>query len=95
MTPASLLRQAIFIASLAAISTVRVAAGAQATGERPGPAQAPATTAPASQTAVPITESDLERIRKALDSSPSLKIDDSQLRFYVQILAKERTLPNT
>jgi hypothetical protein len=43
------------------------------------------------QVAVPITNADLDRIRKALDSSPSLKIDDTQLRFYVQILAKERS----
>ncbi len=53
---------------------------------------APATTPAADQTpSIPITNTDLERIRKALDSAPSLKIDDSQLRFYVQILAKERS----
>jgi hypothetical protein len=38
-----------------------------------------------------ITPGDLDRIRKALEASPSLKIDESQLRFYVQILAKQRS----
>lgn len=41
---------------------------------------------------VPITPGDLERIRKALDSSsPAIKIDDDQLRYYVQILAKQKS----
>jgi hypothetical protein len=57
-------------------------------------AQAPPSTPAASQTpevAVPITSSDLNRIRQALDGSPAFKIDDSQLRYYVEILAKQRT----
>lgn len=42
--------------------------------------------------ALPITPGDLDRIRKALESSsPVLKIDDGQLRYYVQILAKQKT----
>jgi hypothetical protein len=40
---------------------------------------------------VPITNSDLARIRQALESGPAIKIDDSQLRYYVQVLAKQRT----
>jgi hypothetical protein len=40
---------------------------------------------------VPITNNDLARIRRALESGPALKIDDSQLRYYVQVLAKQRT----
>ena len=54
------------------------------------PATPQAETQPSGVT-VPITEADLSRIRKALDSSPSLRIDDNQLRFYVQILARERS----
>lgn len=45
----------------------------------------------ASEADVPITPGDLARIRQALESSPNLKIDNSQLRFYVQILAAERS----
>ena len=54
------------------------------------PATPQAETQPSGVT-VPMTEADLSRIRKALDSSPSLRIDDNQLRFYVQILARERS----
>lgn len=58
-----------------------------------GQAQAPAAPAarPADEVAVPITDSDLDRIRKALDSGPSIKIDDNQLRYYVEILAVKRS----
>lgn len=52
------------------------------------PAEAPATT---SEVTIPITENDLARIRKALDGSPTLKIDEANLRYYVEILAKQRT----
>jgi len=38
---------------------------------------------------VPVTSSQLDRIRKALDEPPGIKLDDDQLRFYVQILARE------
>jgi hypothetical protein len=45
---------------------------------------------PADQTVtVPITPGDLARIRRALDVEPAVKIDDEQLRFYIQILAKQ------
>lgn len=56
--------------------------------------QAPATT-PQAETApeestvtVPITPGDLARIRRALDTDPAVRIDDDQLRFYMQILVK-------
>jgi len=40
---------------------------------------------------VPITAGDLARIRRALDSEPAVRIDDDQLRFYMQILVKRPT----
>lgn len=48
---------------------------------------AEAETAPA--VTVPITPGDLARIRRALDVEPAVRIDDEQLRFYIQILAKQ------
>ncbi len=48
------------------------------------PAQEPTVT-------VPVTPSDLARIRRALDSEPAVRIDDDQLRFYMQILVKQPT----
>jgi hypothetical protein len=43
------------------------------------------------QVVIPITDADLARVRRALESGPAIKIDDGQLRYYVQILAKQRT----
>lgn len=40
---------------------------------------------------VPMTESDLNRIRRALDMDPALRIDDNQLRFYMEILTRQPT----
>jgi hypothetical protein len=40
---------------------------------------------------VPVSSSDLDRIRQALAAEPSLKIDDNQLRYYVEIVAKSPT----
>jgi hypothetical protein len=91
MTRDPFLRRVFVLASLVAGLGVGPGAAEQGAGQQAAPAQTPTTTTPTSQPAVPITEADLDRIRKALDSSPSLKIDDSQLRFYVQILAKERS----
>ena len=51
----------------------------------PAPADAPP------QTSVPITNADFNRIKKALSSEPSFNISDEQLRFYVQVLAKQPT----
>jgi hypothetical protein len=67
-----------------------VAASQHASAGQPQAPPAQSTPSP-DQVAVPITDADLARIRKALDSSPAIKIDDSQLRFYVQILAKQRS----
>jgi hypothetical protein len=55
-----------------------------------GPAQGPPAGDPQAPAPI-ITNSDLNRIRKALDSEPALKIDDDQLRFYVQVLARQPT----
>lgn len=53
-------------------------------------AQAPDTPpAPAAVPAVPLTSNDLTRIRRALDMDPAVRIDDEQLRFYMQVLAKQ------
>jgi hypothetical protein len=38
---------------------------------------------------VPVTPRDLERIRRALGTDPAVRINDDQLRFYMQILAKQ------
>lgn len=40
---------------------------------------------------VPISPGDLARIRRALDAEPAVRIDDDQLRFYMQILVKRPT----
>lgn len=62
----------------------------------PARAQQAAAAAPQAETrsaepavTVPITPSDLARIRRALDSEPAVRMDDEQLRFYIQILAKQ------
>jgi hypothetical protein len=53
------------------------------------PAAAPPTGPAESVVTVPITPGDLARIRRALDSEPAVRMDDEQLRFYIQILAKQ------
>jgi hypothetical protein len=58
------------------------ARGQQTAPAAPQPGPEPAVT-------VPITPGDLARIRRALDSEPAVRMDDEQLRFYVQILAKQ------
>jgi hypothetical protein len=59
----------------------------------PAPAQqapaAPPAAAAEPVVTVPITPGDLARIRRALDSEPAVRMDDEQLRFYIQILAKQ------
>jgi hypothetical protein len=65
-------------------------------GSRPAvgePVQASASPGQTAEPAasVPITQADLDRIRKALENPPAVRIDNDQLRYFVQILAKERT----
>lgn len=50
-----------------------------------------ATTTPDQPAPVTTTPADIDRIRKALDSSPTVKIDLDQLRFFLQVLAKQPT----
>ncbi len=68
-------------------------AGAQTTPAAPPaspvPAPAPSTSAPAPDVTVPVTSAQLDRIKKALGDEPALRLDDDQLRFYVEILAKK------
>jgi hypothetical protein len=66
-----------------------VALAPMATRAQSPPANAAAQTSP--EVSVPITQSDLNRIRQALESGPTIKIDDTQLRYYVQVLATKRT----
>ena len=47
--------------------------------------------AQAPEVTVPVTAGDLARIRRALGSEPAVRIDDDQLRFYMQILVKQPT----
>ena len=63
-----------------------LAAAGQDTDAQAGPAAAGVADG-APSVSVPITSGDLARIRRALDADPALRIDDDQLRFYVQILA--------
>jgi hypothetical protein len=77
-------------AAIAAWMVIAALCAAAPVAAGPGPDQDRPPVATASPAvAVPITTGDLARIRKALESSPAIKIDDNQLRFYVQILAKQ------
>lgn len=83
------------MAMTAAFLTAQASAREQAPAA-PGQARPPGQTAPPSvqgttpATPAPtITMADLTRIKRALDASPTLKLDDSQLRYYVKILAKQ------
>src|SRR5690606_27838956 len=82
------LRSRAVLAALAVLVTSLQAAAYQAP-EVPPSGGGPATAEQVPDVTVPITGADLARIRKALDSSPSVRLDDGQLRFYVQILAKQ------
>ncbi len=64
-----------------------------AAGQSPEPAPPPAAQSDAAEptVTVPITPRDLARIRRALDTEPAVRINDDQLRFYMQILVKQPT----
>jgi hypothetical protein len=75
---------AMIAAFLAAPASARErAAAASGQAESPAIQGTPATPAPT------VTMADLTRIKRALDASPTLKLDDNQLRYYVKILAKQ------
>lgn len=52
---------------------------------------APAGATAAADAGGPITQADLDRIREALATSPTLKLDPNQLRYYVRIVARYQT----
>jgi hypothetical protein len=77
---------AFFAAPASAREQAAAASGQAPTGQTESPAiqgTTPTTPAPT------VTMADLTRIKHALDASPTLKLDDSQLRYYVKILAKQ------
>nr|PZN88283.1 MAG: hypothetical protein DIU54_02705 [Acidobacteriota bacterium] len=67
------------------------AAGAGQTPDWPTSPGAETGTTEEPQVVVPVTPGDLARIRRALDGPPALRIDDADLRFYVQVLATQPT----
>jgi hypothetical protein len=81
---------AMTAAFLAAPASAREQAAA-ASGQAPsGQTESPAIQGTTPTTPAPtVTMADLTRIKRALDASPTLKLDDSQLRYYVKILAKQ------
>jgi hypothetical protein len=81
---------AMTAAFLAAPASAREQAAA-ASGQAPsGQTESPAIQGTTPTTPAPtVTMADLTRIKHALDASPTLKLDDSQLRYYVKILAKQ------
>jgi hypothetical protein len=82
------------IAVTATLLTAPASARAQtpAPSGQPPPVQAEPPAAPLAMPAAPppaVTMADLTRIKRALDASPTIKLDDSQLRYYVKILGKQ------
>ena len=65
----------VLLAAVLAFGSARLAGAQSASGT-------------ASDAGTAISEADLGRIRKALETSPTLKLDDNQLRYYVRILAQ-------
>lgn len=53
-------------------------------------AQTPTT--PPSEASSPITAEDINRVRKALETPPTLNLDENRLRYYVRILARKASL---
>jgi len=83
--------------AVALFASPAAARSPQATADFPAdqspqtPADLPADVVPEPAVTVPVTPGDLARIRRALDSEPAVRIDDDQLRFYMQILVKQPT----
>jgi hypothetical protein len=78
---------ALAVACLAA-SAAAQGQGAAASGQPP-PSQTESATSRATTATPIVTMADLTRIKHALDASPTIKLDDNQLRYYVKILAKQ------
>lgn len=73
------------------LTTTLLLSPAVSSGQTPTTPDPAAVTAPTPEVTVPITPGDLARIRRALTSEPAVKIDDDQLRFYMQILVRRPT----
>jgi hypothetical protein len=82
---------------LAAVTMAALPAAAFAQSTEPPPPPPPATSTPPpagtngaaqSATAPQIPPQNLDRIRRGLTREPILKVDDGQIRFYMEILAK-------
>jgi hypothetical protein len=91
MTMAAQRRVTSFVAMATAVAIVLApaAAGARTSPAPQTPAPPASNTTPSAPATVPITEADFNRIKKALSSEPALNINDDQLRYYVQVLAKQ------
>lgn len=76
------------------LMTGAVTAGAQSPTDGSTPAAGQPTDVGADavpEVTVPVTDHDLARIRRALESAPAVRIDDDELRFYMQILVAKPT----
>jgi len=72
--------------------TVALLASSPAEGRQAAGSPAAGTEAPEpSRVTVPVTDADLARIRRALEAEPAVRINDEQLRFYMQILVRKPT----
>ena len=80
---------------LAAVGTVGLILGGQsaasaAATQQPSAPAAPAPTGPTEAPAsVPVTEAEFRRIQEALSNAPKFTVSEDQLKFYVQVLAKQ------
>jgi hypothetical protein len=72
---------------LALVLLVPTVAGAQPAASDPGPAAA----AQDPVTPPQISPAQIERIQRALNQPPGLKLTDQQLRFYLEIVARQPT----
>lgn len=78
------------IAVAVALAVPRAAAAQDQAPPAPS-SQAPQQT-PAPSPAAAQAASDLERVKAQLNRAPGLKLDDGQLRFYVEVIAKQPSI---
>ena len=79
---------------LAAVGTLSLILGGQAPAlaastQGPSAPVTPAPAAPAAPASVPVTEAEFRRIQEALANAPKFTLSEDQLKFYVQVLAKQ------